>query len=296
MWLAVLLFDMDPASSPSTGIDRDHRSYQYYRTEVDRHWDPADVDLSADVEALLDAPEPALDGLRGALAKFGAGEQSVTADLAPLAVVLDTIEDQSFIATQLYEEAKHADFFDRYWRDVITPVERERGLELTSPTDEQWFDPDYDELFERQETYLDALLTDDSPRARARAFSVYHLVVEGIFARTGYHGLQTVYGDEIDGTPTLPGLVEGIRLIQGDEGRHVGFGVSKLRDLVHEEGVDPDLLSDTVGELAMLVQGSLADSMDQDAEDPSADVDVDLVGYAMEKHAERMEEITATDV
>jgi ribonucleoside-diphosphate reductase beta chain len=287
---------MDAAHAPSTGIDRDHRSYQYYRTEVQRHWDPADVDLSEDADALVEAPEPVLDGVRSALAKFGAGEQSVTADLAPLAVVLDGIEDQSFIATQLYEEAKHADFFDRYWREVITPVEREQGLELSSPADDRWFDADYDELFERQEEYLDALLEDDSPATRARAYSVYHLVVEGIFARTGYHGLQTIYGEEYEEPPTLPGLVEGILLIQGDEGRHVGFGVAKLRELVHEEGVDPDVIRDTVNELVTLVQGSLAADMERGEANPEvAEVDVDLVEYAMEKHNERMAEITAAD-
>jgi ribonucleoside-diphosphate reductase beta chain len=287
---------MDAAPTPSTGIDREHRSYQYYRTEVERHWDPADVDLEADAEALRDAPEAVLNGLRAALAKFGAGEQSVTADLAPLAVVLEDIEDQSFVATQLYEEAKHADFFDRYWREVLTPVERERGLDVTSPADDRWFDPDYEELFERQEHLLGELLTEDSPNTRARAYSVYHLVVEGIFARTGYHGLQTVYGEEFDETPTLPGLVEGILLIQGDEGRHVGFGVAKLRELVHEEGVDPDVIRETVGELVTLVQGSLAADMERgDTPGPQAEIDVDLVEYALEKHQERMAEITAAD-
>ena len=287
---------MDVGTGPPTGIDRDHRSYRYYRTEVERHWDPAEVDLEGDVEALLDAPDAVLDGLRDALAKFGAGEQSVTADLAPLAVVLDSIEDQSFIATQLYEEAKHADFFDRYWRDVIRTVERERGLDVSSPTEDRWFDPDYEELFDRQETYLDALLTDDSPDARARAYSVYHLVVEGIFAQTGYYGLRTVYGDEFDEMPTLSGLVEGIRLIQGDEGRHVGFGIAKLRELVHERGVDPALIEETVGELAALVQGSLASSMEVgEGASPPVELDVDLVEYAVEKHGERMQQITNPD-
>ncbi|AGN01265.1 hypothetical protein L593_06590 [Salinarchaeum sp. Harcht-Bsk1] len=286
---------MSNVASPPTGIDRDHRSYQYYRTEVERHWDPADVALEDDVEALVDAPAAVLDGLRDALAKFGAGEQSVTADLAPLGVVLDGIEDQSFLATQCYEEAKHADFFDRYWREVIRQVERERDVAVSSPTDERWFDPDYETLFDRQETYLHALLDEDTPETRARAYSVYHLVVEGIFARTGYYGLRTVYGDESDETPTLPGLVEGVRLIQGDEGRHVGFGIAKLRELVHERGVDPSLIEETVGELATLVQGSLAATMEQTEGAIPEAVDVDLVEYALEKHGERMTQITATD-
>lgn len=282
---------------PEFGIDRDDRSYRYYRAEVERHWDPGAIDLNADREALADANEALLDGLRGALAKFGAGEQAVTADLAPLAVVLDTIEDQSFIATQLYEEAKHTDFFDRYWREVINPVEEAHGLDRTSPTDSRWFDSDYRRLFERQERYMRRLLTDDTPENRARAYSVYHLVVEGIFAQTGYYGLQSIYGEESDRTPTLSGLVEGLFLIRGDEGRHVGFGVAKLRELVHEEGVDPALLSETVGELVGFVQGSLAAGQsDVEGTDDLFDrLDIDLVEYAIEKHTERMAQITAAD-
>lgn len=286
-------------STPLFGIDRDDRTYQYYRTEVERHWDPGAIDLDADREALLDADAGFLDGLRDALAKFGAGEQAVTADLAPLAVVLDGIEDQSFIATQLYEEAKHADFFDRYWRAVITPTEEARGLDSTSPTDARWFDSDYEALFARQEEYMTRLLTNDTPANRARAHCVYHLVVEGIFAQTGYYGLQSIYGADHEDTPTLPGLVEGLLLIRGDEGRHVAFGIAKLRYLVHDDGVDPALLSDTVDELVGFVQGSLAVSEnaggDGNSENPLAELDLDLVGYAIEKHAERMAQITDAD-
>lgn len=135
---------------PDFALDREARSFRYYRAEVERHWDPGEIDLGEDRRALLDAATEAaasetiafLDGLRGAVARFGAGEQSVTEDLAPLAVAMDDIEDQTFLTAQMYEEARHMDFFDRYWREVFHPVEDELGLDRSAPTDPEWFDPD----------------------------------------------------------------------------------------------------------------------------------------------------------
>lgn len=274
---------------PATLIDREARSARYYRNAVERHWDPAEIDLDADREALLAADEAFLDGLRVSLAKFGAGEQSVTEDLAPLAVVLDDLEDELFVTTQLYEEAKHTDFFDRYWSEVVNGVERERGLELSSPTSASWFDDDYVELFERNETAMARLLTDDTPENRARAYCHYHLTIEGILAQTGYYGLTQTYSGGHAGVPQLDGLVEGLTRIRGDEGRHVGFGMAKLRTLVQEEGVDPDLLRETAGDLVELVRATL--TPDADADGPVVDDDA-LTTYALDKHSQRMRQIT----
>ena len=276
-------------SNPNLQINRSARSTRYYRNAVERHWDPGTVDLEADREALLAADERVLDGFRVPLAKFGAGEQSVTEDLAPLAVVLDEIEDELFVTTQLYEEAKHTDFFDRYWGEVINAVEAERDLPLSTPTDSRWFDDDYVELFERNERAMDRLLTDDTPDNRARAYCHYHLTIEGILAQTGYYALHRTFSGEENGMPELPGLVEGLTLIRQDEGRHVGFGMAQLKELVSEEGVDPSLLSETVGDLVQLVQGTLV------VEEPDVEPTVppeELTEYAVGKHTERMEQIT----
>jgi len=280
------------ASRPAQ-LDHEEKGYRYYRNAVERHWDPADVDLSADRENVAELDDQGFEQLKVSLAKFGAGEQSVTEDLSPLAVVLEDVEDQLFITTQLYEEAKHTDFFDRYWSDVVHPEEDDRGMERSSPLDPKWFDDDYVELFDRNDEAMHRLLTDDTPENRAAAFCHYHLVIEGILAQTGYYGLTKVWGPNIDQTPELPGLVEGITLIRQDEGRHVGFGMAKLRDLVQTGAVTPELLDDTVNDLVGLVQGTLTPDEDaaMEAEEPVLDED-ELTNYAIEKHTERMGQIT----
>ncbi|WP_254765736.1 ribonucleotide-diphosphate reductase subunit beta [Salinilacihabitans rarus] len=270
-------------------LDRDRRSYRYYRNAVERHWDPHEIDLAADREAIADLSEASFDGLRSTLALFGAGEEAVTEDLAPLSVVLDDVADQLFVTTQLYEEAKHADFFDRYWETVIGPEEERRGGERTSPTDDRWFGEAYDELFARNEAAMAALLDDDGPENRALAYCHYHLTIEGILAQTGYYGVQRNFSGEFEALPELPGLVEGFSKIRSDEGRHVGFGMWKLKRLLAGGEVDPSLLHETVGDLAALTRRIVGEaSVEGEPGVPEAG----LVEYAAEKHAQRMAQIT----
>ncbi|MFC6991607.1 ribonucleoside-diphosphate reductase [Haladaptatus sp. GCM10025707] len=271
-------------------LDRETRSFRYFKNAVSRHWDPGAIDLSADRAAVESMNDLVFDRFRGAIAKFGAGEQAVTTDLAPLAVVLEAPEDQAFITTQLYEEAKHTDFFDRYWQEVVNEAEAARGEASTSPQDDRWYVPAYVELFDRTEAAMEALLTDDSPANRARAYCHYHLVVEGILAQTAYFGLQQAYGpDTHPELPTLPGLTAGLTKIRGDEGRHVGFGMAKLKALV-EDGVDPTLLHETVSELLPLVNATTTDDLEATDGMPGPAA-ADLTTYAASKHTERMEQI-----
>ncbi len=292
--------DMDTDPTFRMGLDREARSYRYFRNAVERHWDPGAIDLEADRAAVTDLDADNFDLFRASLAKFGAGEQAVTDDLAPLAVVLDDPADQAFVTTQLYEEAKHLDFFDHYWREVVTPAERARGLSTSDPADDRWYLPEYDELFDRTKRAMHRLLETDTPETRAEAYCHYHLTVEGILAQTGYYGLQQSYGEDNPDLPTLPGLVAGLSRIRSDEGRHVGFGMAKLKALV-ADGLDEQRLHDTVTDLLPLVVATTTDGLPTRAEleegggthpGPVAD---DLQTYAVEKHRERMGQITDED-
>ena len=286
--------------TPTEMMDRDSRSNRYYRNAVERHWDPHDIDLEQDVDRLVEHIETLEDydqqawmGTLNGIAKFGAGEDAVTEDLAPLGAVLDNIDDQLFLTTQLYEEAKHADFFDRYWREVVWTVEDEVGWERSDPRDDKWFNEPYVELFDRNRKAQFRLLEEDTPENRAIAYCHYHLTVEGILAQTGYYGMQTSYGEEFEGLPHLPGLVQGFTKIRSDEGRHVGFGMNQLKSLIQDESVDPELISDTVEELLPLVAGITEDNRFA-PDDPDERYGLEegrLEEYALEKHADRMEQI-----
>ena len=274
----------------------------YFKHAVYNHWDPyEDVSrelLDTDRERSIDAEGDEEDFFETMqyLALFGAGEEAVTEDLAPLSVALDDVDDQMFIASQLYEEAKHTQFFDRYWREVIYPVAEANGYETVPPTDQRFFPDGYIELFDRTEAAMDRLLTDDTPENRVRAYCHYHLVVESVLAQTGYYGITTVMGPEADDavsrpdadTPHLPGLVKGINFIRSDEGRHVGFGMQKVQEHIADDGVDEAVVQEILQELMPLVAETV--SVGDGLVDPAP-----LVSYASDKLTRRIEIITDAD-
>ena len=274
----------------------------YFKHAVYNHWDPyQDVSqelLDTDRERSIDADGDEADFFETMqyLALFGAGEEAVTEDLAPLSVALDDVDDQMFIASQLYEEAKHTQFFDRYWREVIYPVAEANSYEKVPPTHQRFFPDGYVELFDRTEAAMERLLTDDTPENRVRAYCHYHLVVESVLAQTGYYGITTVMGPEADDavsrpdadTPHLPGLVKGINFIRSDEGRHVGFGMQKVQEHIADDGVDEAVVQEILQELMPLVAETV--SVGDGLVDPAP-----LVSYASDKLTRRIEIITDAD-
>jgi ribonucleoside-diphosphate reductase beta chain len=282
-------------------IDPDTVSGGYFKHAVYNHWDPyEDVDealLEQDRQRLVAAEnldEAAFGGLMQTLALFGAGEEAVTEDLAPMMLAFDDINDQMFISSQIYEEAKHTQFFDRYWREVVHPVADERGFERVAPTDQRFFPEGYVELFDRTEAAMERLLTDDTPENRVRAYCHYHLVVESVLAQTGYYGITSSMsprGDDdvaTDDLPHLEGLVEGISYIRSDEGRHVGFGMQQVQTHLAEDGVDEQVVRDTLQELMPFVAETV--SVTDEVVDP-----MPLVEYAREKLTRRIDIITDAD-
>lgn len=289
-------------------LDRDmqirlnSKPVRYFENAMYRHWNPAEIDLSKDAERIVEMVDEygmdSFDRLKGGLRGFQIGEEAVTDDLAPLAMALPDIEDQMFITTQLYEEAKHTYHFDRYWREVVHEVEDELGVERTYPTDfEEGYTTDeyienYEELFERNEAAVEACVDDPSPETIAKALCHYHLVIEGVAAQSGYFSMHSLYGDNdaVPEMPYLPGLTEGFDNIRADEGRHVGFGMYKLKEYVSEGEVEPEMIQGTVMELVEIVKGIVAPEDDYYDHIPGLDREV-VEEYATEKHMERMEQI-----
>ena len=282
-------------------IDPDTVGGGYFEHAVYNHWDPhedvpqelLEQDRKRLVEATGSLGEAGFKDLMQTLALFGAGEESVTEDLAPLLVAIEDINDQMFVSSQIYEEAKHTQFFDRYWREVVFPVAEARGFERVAPTDQRFFPDGYVELFERTEAAMERLLTDDTPENRVRAYCHYHLVVESVLAQTGYYGITSSMsprGDDDVATEDLPhleGLVEGISYIRSDEGRHVGFGMQQVQDHL-ACGVDEQVVRDTLQDLMPFVAETVTAT--DEVVNP-----MPLVEYAREKLTRRIDVITDSE-
>ena len=189
-------------------------------------WDPAAVDLSQDREDWLGLSDRERDLLLRLTAQFAGGEESVTADLLPLlgwAAREGRVEDEMFLTSYLWEEAKHVETFDRVLREVA-------GVD--GSLDDYLTDAYRAHFMSAQPEAMDRLRTDSSPEALADAVATYQMTTEGVLAETGYHAYYTV----LDGHGILPGTREMVGLIQRDESRHVGYGIYLLSALIAEHG------------------------------------------------------------
>jgi ribonucleoside-diphosphate reductase beta chain len=111
-------------------------------------------------------------------------------------------------------------------------------------------------------------------------------------AQTGYYSFREIYGEgDSDITeramPHLPGLLAGIDLIRSDEGRHVGWGVRKLRTLVQSGAVDPQVVRDTLQDL--MVHVARNNSAYSVISDPGA-----MISCSRDKLTRRVEIVTSS--
>lgn len=204
-------------------------------------WNPADIDFSQD---RLDWE--AMDGERRKAilrltARFLGGEEAVTLDLLPLVLAIaqqGRLEEEVFLTTFLFEEAKHTDFFSRWLREVADsprlPAAPEPSVQL--------FDVELPNA-------MNALLEDQSPVAIARASVTYNMVIEGVLAETGYQN----YHQSLAVNGLMPGLCAGLVNIKRDESRHIAYGVYLLSRLVAEDNAVWDVIEERMQELRPLI-------------------------------------------
>jgi ribonucleoside-diphosphate reductase beta chain len=191
-------------------------------------WDPYDLDLSRDVEDWRSLTDSERDLLLRVTSLFQAGEEAVTIDLLPLLEVIGAegrLEEGLFLTAWLWEEGKHTEFFRRFLDEVVGD-----SADLHHLHGERYRAVFYDAL----PAAMNALRTDSSPAAQARAVVTYTMIVEGVLAETGYHGYFTA----LERGGVLPGLREGLELVKRDESRHIAYGVYLISRLVK---ADPGL-------------------------------------------------------
>jgi ribonucleoside-diphosphate reductase beta chain len=198
----------------------------YHKAKKLGTWDPRDIDLTRDRQDWPRLPGESKERLRSLILGFQAGEEAVTVDLLPLIMTVareGRLEEEMFLTTFLWEEAKHTEFFRR----VLDEVLQEQGdlHEIrTSNTSRDLFADDLPYVMNR-------LLTDPSPVNQAKASVLYNMIVEGVLAETGYFS----YARLLSAMNLMPGLLQGIQLIKRDESRHIAYGVFLISRLVAQD-------------------------------------------------------------
>jgi ribonucleoside-diphosphate reductase beta chain len=185
-------------------------------------WDPAAIDLARDREHWARFTDVEREFLLRTIALFQAGEEAVTLDLLPLIEVIAAegrIEEEMYLTSFLWEEAKHVELFRR-WLDDVAEARGDLWGYVT---------PSYELLFTVElPRSMNALRTDRSPEAQIRASTTYNMIIEGVLAETGYHGFR----ESLQANGLLPGLLEGVTLVARDESRHIRYGVYLLNRLI----------------------------------------------------------------
>ena len=221
-------------------------------------WDPQRLDFSRDGGdwAAFDAIER--DFLLRTVALFQAGEEGVTRDLLPLIEAVareERIEEEIFLTSFLWEEAKHVEFFRR-WLDEVAVDRSDLSRYLT---------PSYTKLFmEELPAALNALRDDQSVEAQIRAAVTYNMIIEGVLAETGYHGFRL----SLEANDKMPGLLDGIRLISRDESRHIRYGVFLINRLVNQSASGWEVMNERMNQLlapALAVVTEFWESYDEEA-------------------------------
>ena len=191
-------------------------------------WNPSDIDFSKDKAQWKTLKDDEKEILIHLSALFLAGEEAVTLDLLPLIQVIANegrIEEEIFLTSFLWEEAKHTEFFSIFVNEVI-------GYH---PDFESFHGPFYKVLFyQKLPEDLSNLNTDFSPLAQIKASGTYNMIVEGTLAETGY----AAYYKMLNENDLLPGLQEGIQKLKQDESRHIAFGIYLINRLLQD---NPDL-------------------------------------------------------
>jgi hypothetical protein len=198
-----------------------------YRRWEQGNWRAQEIDFSQDRagwEALTDIQR------RSAMwtySMFFYGEDAVTDGLSPYIEAAPKEEQKYFLATQQVDEARHAVFFHRFFKEVIgVGGTLADGLAFT----EQYLGWGYHGVFDRLERMAEELRHDRSLPKFAQAIALYHMVVEGTLAQPGQHYIEDFFVK----AGTMPGFSAGMKNVSRDEQRHIGFGVKVLSELLAE--------------------------------------------------------------
>jgi ribonucleoside-diphosphate reductase beta chain len=212
-----------------------------------QHWAAHEIDLGRDREDWLAMPLGLRERLLWHIAAFFVGEERVTFELGPLLAAADTPSEAAFVATQLADEARHAQHFDRFYEHVagrgggfadrLAAARSDIGAPLAALLD--------DRLSEAARRLAAA------PRDRVAKLDfvvLYHMIIEGTIAVAGQHVLL----DFLDRRALLPGWREGLRHIVRDEHRHVAYGAWVLREMAAADPAARRRIADRLAELEPL--------------------------------------------
>ena len=201
-------------------------------------WSLFDLDFSVDAASYGQLDEEAAYGLRWIFAHRFDAEFEVARLLPPFVVAAPEYDMQLVLATQLADEHRHLQAVLRVYDEVFDV----RGFARVQRMAAEHDDPVSSRLFSEFDRYLSPLSNGAGSDMFLAAVIAYHLLAEGVLARTA----QNLAGDQYERFGDFPGLAQGQRLVGRDEARHIGIGVTYVRKCA---AADPDRTYAVVAEV-----------------------------------------------
>jgi 1,2-phenylacetyl-CoA epoxidase catalytic subunit len=198
-----------------------------YRRWEEGNWKAYEIDFSKDREGWEGLTDVQRKSALWTYSMFFYGEDSVTDNLSPYIDAAPKEEQKYFLATQQVDEARHAVFFHRFFREVIGAGQ---SIGSTLAYTEPQLGWGYRNVFDRLDRMGEELKRDRSLPKFAQAIALYHMVVEATLAQPGQHFIE----DYFTKAGTMPGFSEGMHNVSRDEQRHIGFGVKTLAECFRE--------------------------------------------------------------
>ncbi len=245
---------------------------QLYELWERQQWLSQEIDFSGDVEDWASLTDEEREWFVWGMSAFFVGEERVTTQFSGLVMAYEDEQEEAFLTTQQVDEARHMQFFDRFYREVVGMRDadiRERLARVREDLNDAFV-----KLFD--EALVEAgqrLIADPaSVEAKVDFVTAYHMVIEGTLALTG----QWTITDYWEKTGKMQGFLEGFKNVARDEHRHVAYGTWYLKRVCAENTALADRMRATLMELLPIASGVLVPP----GQDPN---DWELLGYTSEQ-------------
>jgi len=243
-------------------------------------WNPSDIDFSQDIKDWRSLKRDEQLLILNLTALFQGGEEAVTRDIMPLMSAmakLGRLEDEIYLTSFLWEEAKHTEFFQRFLEKITGDL----------PDLTHFHGPPYKELFEQKlPDAMEQLQYNISRKDVVKASVTYNMVVEGMLAETGYFA----YANMLEAHNLMPGLLEGIQLLKRDESRHIAYGIYLISSMLKDAG-DWPVVEETMTSLTPLVIQIIDDIFDRYEPIPFNLKKSDFLDFALKQSSLRIQKL-----
>src|SRR2546430_14459554 len=106
------------------------RPQQLYELWERQQWLSQEIDFSQDVEDWTNLTDEEREWFVWGMSAFFIGEERVTTQFSGLVMAYEDEQEEAFLTTQQVDEARHMQFFDRYYREVFALDEKDISSRL----------------------------------------------------------------------------------------------------------------------------------------------------------------------